>query len=248
MENKMKKKSRLKRWLIAFGVILLASILGLFVYVQFNTYYPSHQAVSKSKKAEERGDTLIFKGQPENPSVIFYQGAFVDNRSYSVWASEVAKAGYTVYLLKAPLNLAIVNPNQASSVIDREHLKSYVVGGHSLGGVMASRFAEKNKQQTALEGVFFLASYPDKKGSLKGYQGAVLSVVGTQDGVLNWSTYNKSKAYLPKQTSYQTIHGGNHAGFGSYGKQKGDNKANISNYQQQKEVATLLVQWLEDID
>jgi hypothetical protein len=71
--------------------------------------------------------------------------------------------------------------------------------------------------------------------------------VGSKDGVLNWSSYKKSQEYLPKQTVNVTIEGGNHAGFGSYGAQKGDNQADISNVKQQEEVAAELVQWLNSL-
>lgn len=70
-------------------------------------------------------------------------GALVDNKSYSIWANKLAKAGYTVYLIKEPLNLAVFNPDKASSIIKTNKINNYVVGGHSLGGVITSRFAEK---------------------------------------------------------------------------------------------------------
>jgi hypothetical protein len=50
---------------------------------------------------------------------------------------------------------------------------------------------------------------------------------------------------LPKDTQYVSIEGGNHAGFGNYGVQKGDNKATISNEQQQTEISQLIVAWLQ---
>ncbi len=110
---------------------------------------------------------------------------------------------------------------------------------------MASRFAASHQDNSALEGVFFLASYPDQKGSLKDFKGKVLSIVGTKDGVLNQSSYDKAKTYLPQQTINVALEGGNHAGFGSYGAQKGDNQADISNEKQQGEIAAELIKWLK---
>ena len=101
---------------------------------------------------------------------------------------------------------------------------------------MASRFAAGHQDNSALEGVFFFASYPDQKGSLKDFKGKVLSIVGTKDGVLNQSSYDKSKTYLPQQTINVVLEGGNHAGFGSYGAQKGDNQADISNENNKKKL------------
>ena len=62
---------------------------------------------------------------------------------------------------------------------------------------------------------------------------------------LNWTSYQKAKQFLPKDTQYVSIEGGNHAGFGNYGVQKGDSKATISNEQQQTEISQLIVAWLQ---
>lgn len=39
------------------------------------------------------------------------------------------------------------------------------------------------------------------------------------------------------KTGYKVLRGGNHAGFGSYGPQQGDGKADISSGQQQTDTA-----------
>ena len=238
----MKKFNKIVIWVASIFLVLLAA--G-FIYVKSSTYHPTPQASNIARQAEQLDNALVFKGSPDKLSIIFYQGAFVDNASYSIWASKVAEAGYSVYLLKQPLNLAIFNPDLAEKVINSEHLSHYIVGGHSLGGVMSSRFAAGRQDNSGLEGAFFLASYPDQKGSLKDFKGKVLSIVGSKDGVLNQSSYEKSKTYLPQQTVNITLEGGNHAGFGSYGAQKGDNQADISNEKQQKEIAVELIKWLK---
>nr|WP_283593938.1 alpha/beta hydrolase [Lactobacillus gallinarum] len=48
-------------------------------------------------------------------------------------------------------------------------------------------------------------------------------------------------------TSYKSISGGNDGDFGSYGQQKGDKKAKISNARQQKIIARDLIKWLKKI-
>ena len=55
----------------------------------------------------------------------------------------------------------------------------------------------------------------------------------------------KAQAYLPEQTQNEVITGGNHAGFGSYGAQKKDGQARITNQEQQKIIGQLIVQWLQ---
>lgn len=80
---------------------------------------------------------------------------------------------------------------------------------------------------------------------MKDFKGKILSIVGMKDGVLNQSSYDKAKTYLPQQTINVALEGGNHAGFGSYGAQKGDNQADISNEKQQEEIAAEIIKWLK---
>jgi dienelactone hydrolase len=240
-----------KKWkkigLIILSVIVLV-LIGSGIYIKTATYAPTTQAQNVAKQQADIKGALKFPGDKQKPAILFYQGAFVEEESYSLWAQQLADAGYTVYLLREPLNLAVLSPNKAQQIIKDEQLTNYVIGGHSLGGVMASRFAAEKNDDHDLKGIFFLASYPDEKGSLRSFNGSVLSITATNDGVLNWSAYKKAKSYLPEQTVYEKITGGNHAGFGSYGNQKGDKKADIDNEEQQNEVAQALLKWLEHIN
>lgn len=122
-----------------------------------------------------------------------------------------------------------------------------MIGGHSLGGVMASRYANKNHSDSHLKGVFFMASYPDKKGTLKESAVPVLSITATKDKVLNQKAYEEAKQYLPERTEYVSINGGNHGGFGSYGEQKGDGESEISNADQQTVIVNTLENWLKKL-
>lgn len=171
-----------------------------------------------------------------------YPGALVDPGAYSIWAAKVAKAGYRVAIVSFPDDLAVLKPNAANTVVKSG--QPYVIGGHSLGGVMASRYAAKH--QSGLKGVFFLASYPDAKGKLK-ENVPVLSLTASRDGVLNFDAWRKAKQNLPSDTTYQQLPGGNHAGFGSYGKQSGDGRATVTNATQQQWVAKQLTHWLDTL-
>src|SRR5690606_34745597 len=101
--------------------------------------------------------------------------------------------------------------------LEQDSIKSYVIGGHSLGGMVASRYAIHHPD--GLKGVFFVASYPDKKGSLKQSELSVLSLFGSEDGLIDTSSYEEAKIFLPNTTQYVAIDGGNHAQFGSLGQQ-----------------------------
>lgn len=233
---------KIYKWIIGIIIILIVIIGASFTVVKHIEYQPTSAALKASETTTYVSNTLKFQGDDSKPVVIFYPGALVNPISYSIWANKLARAGYTVYIVKFPLDLAIINANAAKKV---QNGGPYIIGGHSLGGTMAARYASKNTDE--LKGVFFLGSYPEKKGNLRHIKEPVLSITASRDGVLNSDSYKESKKYLPKNTSFITINGGNHAGFGSYGKQSGDKSAEISNADQQKIVADLLIRWLDKI-
>ncbi|WP_125980352.1 alpha/beta hydrolase [Loigolactobacillus iwatensis] len=241
---------KLKNTLIILLALILLLVGGGYLYTKSQLHHPQKIALAAAKQAtKETNSYLYFKAhhpKENKPTVIFYQGALVDAASYSSLALKLATNGYNVYLLKSPLDLVILAPNQAKLIVQKRPKQTYVVGGHSLGGVVASRFAAKATTSN-LRGVFFLASYPDKKGSLAHKKITSLSITASHDQVLNWKNYRVAKQYLPQAAVFGQIKGGNHAGFGNYGKQKHDGTATISNATQQTKIAQLLTAWLKTI-
>lgn len=243
-EIMMKKKTWLKRFFVIILTFILVTIIGGWIYLEQATYSPTKEAETTSLLGDDRGNVLVFEGKTDYPAIIFYQGALVEKESYSIWASKIAEVGYSVYLVQMPLNLAVLNGNIAEEIISEYELEEVVMGGHSLGGVMSSRFAATHSNQ--VKGVFFLASYPDEKGSLANFSQPVLSITAGRDGVLNTEAYEEAKNYLPESTEYVRIDGGNHAGFGSYGEQKGDLSSEIND--QQEQLQQILIEWLNELD
>ena len=66
----------------------------------------------------------------------------------------------------------------------------------------------------------------------------------SEDGVLNREKYEADRANLPQDTTETVINGGCHAGFGSYGAQKGDGAPVISAEEQQQQTADALAAWM----
>lgn len=240
--------ARWQKWLLAVCGAVAVVVAGALIALSLLTYGPSAAASEAVTSAEQTSYGLYFDaGKTDQttatPTVILYPGALVKPESYSVWAAKVADEGYPVAIVRFPLNLAVLNANAADAVaLDGG---DYVIGGHSLGGVMASRYAAAHPSRR-LWGVFFLASYPDQKGSLAASDLPVLSLTGSRDGVLDWDAWNTGKRYVPAVTRFAQLDGGNHAGFGSYGDQRGDNSAQVSNGEQQTWIADELVEWLRE--
>lgn len=239
---------KIKKTIFRLCLVVAILVAAGALLLRFYSYGASNTAeLVAQQDASEASDVLYFPksevGQENLPAIIFYPGAFVAPASYSIWAHALALQGYPVYIIKLPLNLAVLAPKKAAEVIEKYQLTDYVLGGHSLGGVMASRFAHDHADDH-LKGIFFLASYPDEKGRLDEFNLPVLSITGSRDGVLDWDDYAAAQKFLPAQTNYKMIQGGNHAGFGSYGAQKGDFSADITNSKQQTLIAEAIITWL----
>ena len=74
----------------------------------------------------------------------------------------------------------------------------------------------------------------------------VLSLYGSNDGVLSMDKYQKNKKKLPpvgKGLTEIIIDGGNHSQFASYGAQKGDYMANVTTDEQQRITADEISNW-----
>ena len=236
-------KKGIRRFLIALVAVILVGLIGGHIYLRNQVHNATPDAAKVAQTATNKDGTLYFGKKDAPMTVIFYPGALIKPSAYSLWAKEVAADGYRVAIVNFPYELAVFGSNKADQVL-KNNQKPYVIGGHSLGGVMASRYAA-NHQSKRLKGVFFLASYPDEKGKLKNLP--VLSLTAGKDKVLNWTAYQEAKDYLPGDTIYDEFHEGNHAGFGDYGQQKGDGKAEVSDKIQQQWVAMKLISWLNNL-
>ncbi len=178
---------------------------------------------------------LVFT--PVTPTVttgfIFYPGGRVNAQAYAPAARAIATAGYLVIIVPMPLNLAVFAPARASEVIAAyPAIEHWAMGGHSLGGAMAANFVAK--QPDAVEALVFWAAYPAEGDSLaRRDQLVVTSIYGTQDGLATVEEIDDSRARLPPHSTFVAIEGGNHAQFGWYGAQSGDNPATITRAAQQ---------------
>lgn len=191
----------------------------------------------------DTGDWIAFEGgEAREPGLILYPGALVTPESYAPLARTLAGSGYRVFIARMPLNLAITDVERANQVLKAYPQQSFVIGGHSLGGAMAARYAASQLER--IDGVIFLGAYPDKRGDLKEADVPVLSLLGSRDGVIDRKKYEENKQFLPERTVYMSIEGGNHAQFGSYGAQEGDQPAAITPQEQWQQTVAAIKDWL----
>ncbi|HGI3505985.1 TPA: alpha/beta hydrolase [Streptococcus agalactiae] len=216
---------------------ILAILMAVGMTIYFNTYQASPLARRIAKTATNHKNYLLFRSKGKvKANIIFYQGALVEEEAYSQLARDLADKGYNTYILKTPLNLPVLSPHKAKTIINQNHLTNVYLAGHSLGGVVASQ----NAKVAPVRGLILLASYPSRKSDLSHKKLRVLSITASNDHILNWEKYEEAKKRLPNSSTFRTIVGGNHSRFGNYGHQKGDGKATLSHKSSEKQLATFI--------
>ncbi|HEN5798959.1 TPA: alpha/beta hydrolase [Streptococcus agalactiae] len=216
---------------------ILAILMAVGMTIYFNTYQASPLARRIAKTATNHKNYLLFRSKGKvKANIIFYQGALVEEEAYSQLARDLADKGDNTYILKTPLNLPVLSPHKAKTIINQNHLTNVYLAGHSLGGVVASQ----NAKVAPVRGLILLASYPSRKSDLSHKKLRVLSITASNDHILNWEKYEEAKKRLPNSSTFRTIVGGNHSRFGNYGHQKGDGKATFSHKSSEKQLATFI--------
>jgi pimeloyl-ACP methyl ester carboxylesterase len=182
---------------------------------------------------------LVFQPVGEEPStgLVLYPGGRVDPRAYAPVARALAAEGYLVAIVPMPLDLAFFAPDRAAEVMATyPEIEQWAIGGHSLGGAMAARFAYQNPD--VVRGLVLWASYPAENDDLSDRELAVTSIYGTHDCLMTQEKIAASRPLLPPATTWVAIEGGNHAQFGWYGPQAGDLEADVSRTDQQIQIVT----------
>lgn len=217
----------IKKGLKGLMVLLLIIVCGFLLYTQIGVYRPLVEGFG-----EETENGLYFPGN--ETKIIIYPGGKVDYRAYNVLAMELQERGYDVTIVKMPLNLAVLAPDKA------DDLEGSILIGHSLGGAMAARYADRHPDR--LEGLVLLGAYPAESTDLSSEGIAVLSIRGSEDRLATQEKLEATRDLLPDTTVFLTIEGGNHAGFGAYGPQKGDGENLLDDGEQ----VTIAVQAIDE--
>lgn len=227
--------------------MVIISGVGILAWTS-NTYKPAPEVFTLVGEADYKkvDDFYVFEAENESSGkgIVIYPGALVEPLSYGYIANELSKKGYLVAIPEVNLNLSITENNKADEFIRKNNdITEWYVCGHSMGGVSAAYYAED--KQDRVDGVIFLGSYPAKKTDLSDNNQRVLSIYAEKDGLTSLEEIETSKRNLPENTVFVEIYGGNHAQFGLYGEQKGDNPADISAKEQQDQIIDSIVNFLK---
>ena len=193
-------------------------------------------------------DWLVFMPTDESATtgLIFYPGARVDPKAYAFSANQISADGFLVVIVPMPLNMAIFGIDRAEEVIQTfSEIDNWAIGGHSLGGAMAAEFAGQHLNE--ISGLVLWAAYPAGSNDLSQSDLSVLSISASLDGLATPEKIDASQPLLPGSTLYVEILGGNHAGFGFYGAQSGDEEAIISQMDQQTQIINTTTEFLRSL-
>ena len=178
--------------------------------------------------------------------LVFFPGALVDPRAYVPLLRTLATEGFTVEIVKPPYGIAFLAAGAPDGIIAAHpDVTRWVVGGHSLGGVVASSYAGAGHR--GIDGLILWASYPN--GTIANVTGlAVTSVSASNDGLATPAKIDATRSRLPPGTRFVVIEGAVHSDFGDYGTQRGDGVPTISRQEAQREIEAATLALLIRVD
>lgn len=234
---------------IAVELILLIAMAFVF-YLSTGQAAPMPEAmaamISDSNVEVTDTDSIVFTpiNTKAETALIIYPGGKVEPKAYAPIARAFAERGIETIIVKMPFNLAVFGINKADKVIEQNSdIEKWFISGHSLGGVMAARYTKNH--QDAIDGLILWASYPEESSDLSQSAMPVMSIYGTNDGLTQPGKISKTRHLLPDSVLWISIRGANHSQFGWYGFQKGDEKADISREEQQKEIVEATMEFIK---
>ena len=178
---------------------------------------------------------------------ILYPGARVDPAAYAPSARAIADQGYLTVIVPMPFGIAALGADQATDVMEAfPEVERWVVGGHSIGGAMAMQYTDDNVD--LVDGVALWGAYPSPDDDLSTEPVLGLSVYGSEDGLSTVEEIEDTAQYLPQDTEFVLIEGGNHTNFGLYETQDGDGEATIPPAEQQSQTVAATLGLLAEVE
>ena len=247
IRRKLKKKPPLGVHIlisIVAGMLIICSVFFIFISIHYSADEDALAILTDSgdiRIAEIDGGYWL-DGEGEDTALVFYPGAKVDAEAYLPLMKKLAENGIDCFLLKPPLRMAIFDMNAAEKIINNYDYETWLLSGHSMGGIAAAGCAADNSD--VVDGIVLLASYPNKAIP---DTVSLLSVYGSEDKELEREVFDRAKEYYPENSSEVVIEGGNHAQYGNYGKQNSDGDATITADEQQAKTITAIFDFVKQI-
>lgn len=218
--------------IILLAALAVCSVLFIWYVSDYYRADDSALALLAQEEIEIREDlTLLSPAEASDTALIFYPGAKVEESAYLPLLEQLRQEGLLCILVPMPFHMAIFDPNAALDIMEQfPDISHWYIGGHSMGGAMASQFAAEHVD--LVDGLILLGAYPYGEYAAED----TLTVYGS----LNTSVAEK----IDYTENVVVIEGGNHAQFGNYGPQKGDAPATITDTEQQAIAVSAIVEFI----
>ncbi|WP_313480412.1 alpha/beta hydrolase [Microbacterium sp.] len=217
------------RALWSLGALIVLIVVGTLVWTQVGVMSAEPDPLAQARanpalEIEEAPEGIVLSPADGDSDVglVFIPGAKVQPEGYVATLQELAaEDGITVVITRPWLNLAFFDPRGLDAFTSAApDVDSWMVGGHSLGGVRACRLAPD------ADAMVLFASYCANDLSDSGVP--VLSLSGSEDGLSTPEKIADARDLLPADAELVEIDGASHASFGSYGPQAGDGTPTIT--------------------
>lgn len=193
---------------------------------------------------ESADGVVLAPDDPNGTGLVYLAGARVDPAAYAHKLSGLADAGVTVVIARPTLNFAIFELRPLTTfegLAADSGVSRWYVGGHSLGGVRACQYAA-DAPAGSIAGVILFGSYCAADLSRSGL--SVLTLSATRDGLSTPAKIAAAAHLLPGDAQLVSLPGADHAQFGDYGAQPGDNPATASDAQAEREITAAVLAFL----
>ncbi len=244
-------RSQAKRLGVWLGVLVL--LLGAAAAIWLGTPFRGQDAGIAAVAADDDvvlepadggGYVMRPPGNPTDVGVVFYPGALVHPDAYLASLAPLVEQGHvTVVVPKLPFNFGLLDHRAADGVrATHRGVDRWYVGGHSLGGVAACRYAAAAADDPAVVGLVLYGSRCD--ADVSGTDLRTLSISGAADTVLDRAAYEAALANLPADARVVEVAGVNHSQFGDYRGQPGDAPSGTGFSTAHERIANATLAWL----
>lgn len=239
----MNRALRWTAWIVAV-IVLVALVFLVWAHIVMQGTRSAALQVWRDDRVavQDAGDSVVMTptGTENGKGIVFIPGAKVDPYAYMATFRQVVAGGTTVVITKPTLNLAFFDTRPLSRFESHApDVATWAVGGHSLGGVRACQLAQD------ADGLLLLGSYCANDISTSYID--VLSVSGSRDGLSTPAKVAAARHLLPSTATMTEIDGSNHADFGAYGAQPGDDSATISPTDARQQISAAIEEWVRDL-
>lgn len=249
---------RLRRIWVYGGLVATVVFFGwsFFAYSATTEAKAAMRTDARVRVTEDNGVIRFTPGSQANEvpvGLLFFPGALVEPAAYAPLAQALAASGFPVILVPMPRRGAFGGADApellrtaANAMHEDERARSWMVGGHSRGAVVATKLVSQMSSLggNVVAGLLLIGTTHPRDVDLSTLTWPVTKIVGTRDGIAPLKTAEANRRLLPPSTRWVQIEGGNHSQFGWYGFQPFDRFASITRDAQHTQLIAAVIESL----